>query len=65
MMGASNRAARKYHDLGVGTNQASLRVIMSAPPMSAADHAAAARRRTEVRRAIENKREREAAEGRF
>ncbi|MFC5512825.1 hypothetical protein ACFPOU_17110 [Massilia jejuensis] len=46
-----------HRDLGVGENQASLHAIMTAPPMSAAAHAAAARQRTASRRQAEDARQ--------
>lgn len=45
-------------DIERGENQASLRSIMVAPPMSAATHAAIARQRTVARRTAENARDR-------
>lgn len=53
-----------HRDLELGENQASLRTIMTAPPMSAAVHAAAARQRTAARRRAEDARQlRELASG--
>lgn len=43
-----------------GENQASLRAIMTAPPISAAAHAAIARQRTASRRRAEDARDRRA-----
>ena len=51
-------------DLELGENQASLRAIMTAPPMSAAAHAAVVRQRTAARRRAEDARQlRELASG--
>jgi len=46
-----------HRDLEHGENQASLRAIMTAPPMSAAAHAAVARQRTAARRLAEDARQ--------
>lgn len=62
MMGANHRAGLEIRDRGYGQSEAPLRVIMTAPPMSAAEYAAAARRRTDARRAVEEMRDRAAAE---
>lgn len=45
-------------DIERGENQATLRAIMTAPPMSATAHAAIARQRTAARRSVEDARER-------
>ena len=53
-----------HRDLELGENQASLHAIMTAPPMSAASHAAVARQRTAARRRAEDARQqRELANG--
>lgn len=53
-----------HRDLDLGENQASLHAIMTAPPMSAAAHAVAARQRTAARRRAEDARQqRELANG--
>lgn len=46
-----------HRDLELGENQASLRAIMTAPPMSAAAHAAVSRARTAARRQAEDARQ--------
>lgn len=47
-------------DIERGENIASLRAIMTAPPMSATAHAAIARQRTAARRRAEDARDRQA-----
>ncbi|MBY0239167.1 MAG: hypothetical protein K2X55_07620 [Burkholderiaceae bacterium] len=48
----------QHRDIERGENQASLRSIMVAPPMSAETHAAIARQRTVARRTAEDARDR-------
>lgn len=56
-MALGSTRVRAHRDLEHGEHQASLRVIMTAPPMSAAAHAAAARQRTAARRQAEDARQ--------
>jgi len=56
MTRASTRTTA-HRDLDVGENQASLHDIMTAPPMSAAAHAAFTRQRTAARRRTEDARQ--------
>ena len=63
-MALSSTRTIAHRDLELGENQASLRAIMTAPPMSAAAHAAVARQRTAARRRAEDARQqRELASG--
>jgi len=59
MASASSRAQPR-RDIERGENIAPLRAIMTAPPMSAAAHAAIVRQRTAARRRAEDARDRQA-----
>ncbi|MGX9221994.1 hypothetical protein ACWV27_26915 (plasmid) [Massilia varians] len=52
-----------HRNLELGENQASLRTIMTAPPMSARAHATVASQRTRARRLAEDARELRALAG--
>lgn len=56
-MALTSTRIRPQHDIERGENQASLRAIMTAPPLSAAAHAAIARQRTAARRQAEDARD--------
>jgi hypothetical protein len=57
-MALASSRIQPRRDIERGENQASLRTIMTAPPMSAATHAAIARQRTAARRRAEDARAR-------
>jgi hypothetical protein len=57
-MALTSSRSQPRRDIERGENQATLRAIMTAPPMSATAHAAIARRRTAARRRVEDARDR-------
>jgi len=59
-MAMTSTSSRPRRDIERGENQAPLGTIMTAPPMSAATHAAIARTRTAARRCAEDARDRRA-----
>lgn len=54
VMGMTSTGGQPRRDIERGENQATLRAIMTAPPMSATAHAAVARQRTAARRSVED-----------
>jgi hypothetical protein len=59
-MALTSTRIQPRRDIERGENQATLRTIMTAPPMPAAMHAAIARHRTAARRRTEDARDRRA-----
>ncbi|MFJ1470154.1 hypothetical protein [Massilia orientalis] len=57
-MATTLNRSQPRRDIERGENQATLRAIMTAPPMSATAHAAIARQRTAARRRVEDARDR-------
>lgn len=57
-MASASARSQPRRDIERGENISSLRAIMTAPPMSAAAHAAIARQRTAARRRAEDARDR-------
>lgn len=57
-MAMTSTRGQQRRDIERGENQATLREIMTAPPMSATAHAAIERQRTAARRSVEDARDR-------